>query len=106
MVYGLTVSTARRRYWADLVTETGFLFFRASNLHITAASLASVAMFASMEWALPLEELWSFVLNFSGVCSHWMVLSAMSSYNNHPSSSFFFKNPPWHMDSNRVRLIF
>ena len=65
MVYGLTVSTARRRYWADLVTETGFLFFRASNLHITAASLASVAMFASMEWTPSLEELGSLVLNFS-----------------------------------------
>ena len=58
------------------------------------ANLVSVAMFALIEWAPPLEELGSLVLNFFRVGSHWIVLSAKSSYNNHPLSLFFFKNPP------------
>ena len=66
------------------------------------ASLASLAMFASIEWAPPLEQLGSLVLNFSGVGSYRIVLSANFSYNNHPSSLFFLKNPPWHMDSKKI----
>ena len=102
MVHGLIEVQPAEGIRLTWFTETGSLVSKASRLRITTASLALVAMFASMEWTHPLEELGSLVLNYSGVGSHWMVLSAKSLYNSHPSSLFFFKNPPWHIDSDMV----
>jgi len=56
----------------------------------------------SIEWRPPFEEIEFEFLNFSLVGSHWMVFSNRFSYKSHPSFSFFYKNPPWHMVSKRV----